>query len=130
MTSMHERAEEAERLMDWAFINFEDVTLFSASDVIENVPVWLGTSRSVPLVAGHDVIVTMPRNWRQKAAVKVGYAEPLIAPVAKGDRLGKLTVTGEGVPHLDLPLMAAEDVPRLGLPGRAIAVLSKYVTGT
>jgi serine-type D-Ala-D-Ala carboxypeptidase (penicillin-binding protein 5/6) len=130
MTSMHERAEEAERLMDWAFFNFEDVTLFSASDVIENVPVWLGTSRSVGLVAGRDVIVTMPRNWRQKAAVKVSYAEPLIAPIAKGDRLGKLTVTGEGVPHLEVALMAAEDVPRLGLPGRAIAVLSKYVTGT
>jgi serine-type D-Ala-D-Ala carboxypeptidase (penicillin-binding protein 5/6) len=130
MTSMHERAEESERLMDWGFFNYEDVTLFSAGDVIENVPVWLGTSHSVPLVAGRDVIVTMPRNWRQKAAVKVGYASPLTAPVAKGDTLGRLTVTGEGVPHLDMPLMAAEDVPRLGLPGRAMAVLSKYMTGT
>ena len=57
--------------MDWAFFNFEDVTLFSAGDVIEQVPVWLGTERTVPLVAGRDVIVTMPRNWRQKASVKV-----------------------------------------------------------
>jgi D-alanyl-D-alanine carboxypeptidase (penicillin-binding protein 5/6) len=130
MTSMHERAEESERLMDWGFFNYEDVTLFSAGDVIENVPVWLGTSHSVPLVAGRDVIVTMPRNWRQKAAVKVGYDSPLTAPVAKGDTLGRLTVTGEGVPHLDVPLMAADDVPRLGLPGRAMAVLSKYMTGT
>ena len=130
MTSMHERAEEAERLMDWAFFNFEDVTLFSAGDVIEHVPVWLGTERSVPLVAGRDVIVTMPRNWRQKASVKVSFDSPLTAPVAKGDTLGKLTVTGQGVPNLDVPLMAAADVPRLGLPGRAMAVLSKYVTGT
>ncbi len=44
--------------------------------------------------------------------------------------MGKLTVTGEGVPHIDVPLLAADDVPRLGLPGRAIAVLSQYVTGT
>jgi D-alanyl-D-alanine carboxypeptidase (penicillin-binding protein 5/6) len=130
MTSMHERAEESERLMDWAFFNFEDVTLFSAGDVIEHVPVWLGTERSVPLVTGRDVIVTMPRNWRQKASIKVSYASPLSAPVAKGDTLGKLTVTGQGVPNLDMPLMAAADVPRLGLPGRAMAVLSKYVTGT
>jgi serine-type D-Ala-D-Ala carboxypeptidase (penicillin-binding protein 5/6) len=130
MTSMHERAEESERLMDWAFFNFEDVTLFSAGDVIENVPVWLGTSPTVPLVAGRDVIVTMPRNWRQKASVKVSYAAPLTAPITKGETLGKLMVTGDGVPHLDMPLMAADDVPRLGLPGRAIAVLSKYVTGT
>ena len=55
---------------------------------------------------------------------------PITAPIARGDTLGKLTVSGEGVPHLDVPLMAAADVPLLGLPGRAIAVLSKYVTGT
>jgi D-alanyl-D-alanine carboxypeptidase (penicillin-binding protein 5/6) len=81
-------------------------------------------------VAGREVIVTMPRNWRQKAAVKVAYDSPLTAPIAKGDTLGKLTVTGDGVPHLDVPLMAAADVPRLALPGRAMAVLSKYMTGS
>ena len=130
MSSMRERAEESERLMDWAFFNFEDVTLFSAGDTIEQVPVWLGTSRSVPLVTGRDVTVTMPRNWRQKASVKVGFDTPLTAPVAKGDVVGKLTLAGDGVPHLEVPLMAGADVPRLGLPGRAIAVLSKYVGGT
>jgi D-alanyl-D-alanine carboxypeptidase (penicillin-binding protein 5/6) len=130
MTSMRERAEEAERLMDWGFFNFEDVTLFTAGDVIEQVPVWLGTERSVPLVSGRNVIVTMPRNWRQKASVKISFTSPLTAPVARGDTLGKLTVTGQGIPNLNVPLLAAADVPRLGLPGRAMAVLSKYVTGT
>jgi D-alanyl-D-alanine carboxypeptidase (penicillin-binding protein 5/6) len=129
MATMRERAEESERLMDWAFFNFEDVTLFSAGDAVENVPVWLGTSHSVPLVAGRDVVVTMPRNWRQKASVKVSYDAPLNAPVSKGDPVGKLSVSGEGVPHLDIPLMAGADVPRLSLPGRALAVLSKSMTG-
>ncbi len=130
MGSMRERAEESERLMDWAFFNFEDVTLFSAGDTIEQVPVWLGTSHSVPLVTGRDITVTMPRNWRQKASVKVGFNTPLTAPVAKGDVVGKLILAGDGVPHLEVPLMAGADVPRLGLPGRAMAVLSKYVSGT
>lgn len=130
MGSMRERAEEGERLMDWAFFNFEDVTLFSAGDIIENVPVWLGTDRSVALVAGRDLIVTMPRNWRQKAAVKVSFDSPVTAPVVQGDTLGRLTLTGHGVPNMEVPLLAAADVPRLGLPGRAMAVLSKYVTGT
>jgi D-alanyl-D-alanine carboxypeptidase (penicillin-binding protein 5/6) len=130
MSSMHERAEESERLMDWAFFNYEDVTLYTAGDVIEKVPVWLGTEHSVPLVAGKDLIVTMPRNWRQKASVKISYDTPLKAPIAKGDTLGKLEVTGQGVPNFSVPLLAVDDVPRLGLPGRAMAVLSKYVTGT
>jgi D-alanyl-D-alanine carboxypeptidase (penicillin-binding protein 5/6) len=130
MGSMHERAEEAERLVDWLFFNFEDVTLFTAGDVVDRVPVWLGTRRSVPLVAGHDLVVTMPRNWRQKASIKIAFEAPLQAPILKGATLGKLTVAGDGVPHMDVPLLAADDVPRLGLPGRAIAVLSQYVTGT
>jgi D-alanyl-D-alanine carboxypeptidase (penicillin-binding protein 5/6) len=129
MTSMHQRAEESERLMDWAFANFEDVTLFTAGDVVERVPVWLGTSPTVSLVGGRDLTVTMPRNWRNSASVKVSYATPIQAPVAKGTPLGKLVVSGQGVPNMDVPLLAGEDVSRLSLPGRAIAVLSHYVTG-
>ena len=130
MASMHERAEEAERLMDWCFFNFEDVTLFTAGDIVDRVPVWLGTERTVPVVGGRDLIVTMPRNWRQRAAIKIAYDSPLTAPVMKGDTVGKIVVSGEGVPNLSLPLLAAADVPRLGLPGRAIAVLARFVTGT
>ena len=77
-----------------------------------------------------SLTVTMPRNWRQKASIKISYNAPVKAPVAKGDAVGKLFVTGDGVPNFSIPLFAADDVPRLGLPGRAMAVLSKYVTGT
>jgi serine-type D-Ala-D-Ala carboxypeptidase (penicillin-binding protein 5/6) len=129
MSSMRERAEESERLMDWAFANFEDVTLFAAGDIVEQVPVWLGTSATVPLVAGRDLVVTMPRNWRKNASIRLAYETPVRAPVAKGDKVGKLTVGGHGVPVLDVPLLAGADVPKLGFPGRAMAVLSKYVTG-
>lgn len=129
MVTMRERAEESERLMDWTFANFEDVTLFAAGDVVERVPVWLGTNPTVPLVGGHDLVMTMPRNWRDHASIKVSYDTPIQAPVAKGTQLGKLVVSGNGVPGMEAPLLAGEDVPRLGLPGRAIAVLSHYVTG-
>ena len=129
LDSMHQRAEEGERLMDWAFANFEDVTLFAAGDVIERVPVWLGTHPTVPLVGGRDLVVTMPRNWRKNASVKVSYDAPIHAPVAKGTTLGRLAVKGDGVPAMEIPLLAGADVPKLSLPGRAIAVLSHYVTG-
>jgi serine-type D-Ala-D-Ala carboxypeptidase (penicillin-binding protein 5/6) len=130
MDSMHQRAEEGERLMDWAFANFEDVKLFAAGDVIERVPVWLGTNPTVPLVGGRDLVVTMPRNWRSNASVKVSYDAPITAPVAKGTTLGKLVVAGNGVPAMEVPLLAGEDVPKLSLPGRAMAVLSHYMTGS
>jgi D-alanyl-D-alanine carboxypeptidase (penicillin-binding protein 5/6) len=130
MNSMRERSEESERLMDWAFTNFEDVTLFAKGDAVEQAPVWLGDSPTVPLVGAHDLTVTMPRNWRKNAKVQISYDAPIRAPVAKGATLGKLTVTGDGVPSMDLPLLAGTDVPKLSLPGRAMAVLAHYVTGS
>jgi D-alanyl-D-alanine carboxypeptidase (penicillin-binding protein 5/6) len=129
MTSMRERAEEGERLMDWAFANFDDVTLFSADTAIEQAPVWLGTSHTVPLVAGRDLVLTMPRNWRQTAQVKLSYQAPIRAPVTKGVEVGKLTVSGQGVPAAEWTLLTGEAVPRLSLPGRAMSVLARMVGG-
>jgi D-alanyl-D-alanine carboxypeptidase (penicillin-binding protein 5/6) len=82
------------------------------------------------LVGGRDLVVTMPRNWRKNANISVAYDAPIRAPVAKGDQLGKLSISGQGVPAMEVPLLAGADVPKLGLPGRAIAVLSHYVTGS
>ncbi len=131
LDSMHERAEESERLMDWAFMNFDDVTLFAAGDPVEQVPVWLGATRTVPLVGAHGVVATLPRNWRQTAKIQVSFDAPVRAPVSLGTVIGKLTVSGQGVPqHMDVPLVAGADVPKLGIPGRAVAVLEHYVLGS
>ena len=127
--TMHQRAEESERLLEWAFAEFEDVTLFTAGDTVEQAPVWLGAEPTVPLVGGRELEVTMPRNWRGKARIAIEYDTPIPAPVIRGTTLGRLTVSGPGVPDMSVPLLAGADVARLGLPGRALAVLSHYVTG-
>ena len=132
MESMHQRAEEGERLMDWAFANFEDVTLFTAGDVVERVPVWLGTQPTVPLVGGRDLVVTMPRNWRQE---RIGEGRATTRRSTRRWRrattLGKLMVAGAGrAGAWRCRCWPGTDVPKLGLPGRAMAVLSQYVTGS
>jgi len=83
----------------------------------------------VPLVGGRDLLVTMPRNWQRRAQVAVQYDTPIHAPIARGATLGRLAISGDGVPNVTMPLLAGADVDRLGLPGRALAVLSHYVVG-
>ncbi|MDE2008036.1 MAG: D-alanyl-D-alanine carboxypeptidase, partial [Rhodospirillales bacterium] len=123
MPSGRERTEQGERLMDWAFASFENVRLFAAGETVEQVPVWLGARRSVPLVAAQGVLVTVPHGWRDKAKVAVSYDAPVPAPVAKGAVLGSLQLTGTGMGDRRITLVAGEAVPRLGLPGRAMASL-------
>ncbi len=129
-TSMHQRAEESERLLEWAFREWENVRLLAGADTVEQAPVWLGTQRSVPLVAGKDLVITMPHNWRKSAQIAVDYDTPVAAPVRSGTVLGTLKVSGKGVPEMEVPLLAGADVPRLSLPGRAVAVLSHYALGS
>ena len=130
MKSMHERALESDKMMGWAFSNFENVTLFTANEIIDNAPVWLGHGKTVPLVGGRDLVVTLPRSWRQTASIKISYDSPIRAPIAKGDTIGTLLLRGQGVPAMDVKLLAGVDVPRLSLPMRGLAVLSHYVSGS
>lgn len=126
------RSEEARLLLNWCYQAWVNVTLFTAADTVEQAKVWLGTQPSVPLVGGKDLVMTVPRNWQASTKVSVQYQSPIPAPVARGDVLGKLLVS-TGAPNatpMELPLLAGADVPRLGLPGRAMAVLSHYVTGS
>src|SRR3954452_8337140 len=130
LTSMHQRREESERLLEWSFREFENVTLFTAGDTVENVKVWLGSKPTVPLVGGRDLVITLPRQWRHSAKIALVYDTPIPAPINRGDQLGKLVVSGQGVPTMEVPLLAGADVGRLGLPGRAMAVISRYVLGS
>ena len=62
LPTMRARAEESERLLEWGFREFENVSLFRAGETVEEVPVYLGDRRTVPLVGGRDVVVTLPRS--------------------------------------------------------------------
>ncbi|WP_249120325.1 D-alanyl-D-alanine carboxypeptidase family protein [Plastoroseomonas hellenica] len=127
--SMRARSEESERLMEWAFREFENVVLFRASETIEEVPVWLGDRASVPLVGGRDVVLSLPRVWRNRLQVKLRYEAPLPAPVARGQEIGHMEVGGQGVPAMTVPLIAGADVARLGLLPRIPAVIGRWVFG-
>ena len=129
LPSMAARREETERLMEWGFREFENVSLFRASETIEEAPVYLGDRLKVPLVGARDVVMTLPRQWRRNLQVKLRYDSPIPAPVTKGQELGKLEVSGAGVPPMSVPLLAGVDVARLGLIPRIPAVIGRLVSG-
>ena len=129
LPSMRARAEESSRLLEWGFREFDNVVMFRAADTVEEVPVWLGERPTVPLVTGRDLVLTLPRQWRQGLRARVRYDAPVAAPVAKGQELGKLVVSGQGVPEMELPLIAGADVERLGLFARIPVVIGRWFGG-
>ncbi|MBS7791453.1 D-alanyl-D-alanine carboxypeptidase [Roseococcus sp. SDR] len=129
LPTMRARAEESERLMEWGFREFDNVVLFRAADTIEEVPVHLGDRRTVPLIGGREVVATVPRGWRDSLQARIRYEAPVPAPVVKGQELGRLEISGRGVPPMTLPLYAGADVERLGVLARIPAVIGQMMGG-
>ena len=129
LPSSRARVEESERLLGWAFANFDDVRLLAAHQVVQSVPVWLGARPSVGAAIDQDIVLTVPNGWRSRAKVVVDFASPVTAPVRAGQVIGTLVVSGTGFADLRAPLVAADTVARLGLAARAVAVLKSAVGG-
>lgn len=115
-----DRAEEARKLLQWAFRSFEGKLLFEAGETIAQAPVYGGEAASVALVAPKPVRVLAPRGSNERLTAEVVYQTPLRPPVAKGQVVARLKVRRGAVQALDLPLQAAADVAEGPLSRRAL----------
>lgn len=129
LPSMKARSQESENLIEWAFREYENYSLFKTGEEVHGAAVWLGDAKTVPLVAGDDLVVTLPRRARQNMKVSAVFQEPIPAPIQKGQQVGKLVVAAPGVPTYELPLVAGESVGQLGPAGRVGAALSYLIFG-
>jgi len=126
LPTMKARAQESERLIAWAFREFNDYRLFAAGDKVDDGEVWLGSEPKVPLSVVKDFIVTLPRKARKDMKVTVEYDRPISAPIQKGDTVGKVVMTAPDVPSVEAPLIAAASVERMNPWGR-VATLAGYL---
>jgi D-alanyl-D-alanine carboxypeptidase (penicillin-binding protein 5/6) len=118
LPSMKARAQESERLIDWAFREFNNYQLFVKGDKVEDAEVWLGSEAKVPLTVDNNLVVTIPRKARRDMKVSVSYDKPVPAPVKKGQPVGKVVVTVPDMPPAETTLVAGADVDRMGALGR------------
>ena len=126
LPTMKARAQESERLIEWAFREFNDYRLFAAGEKVDDGEVWLGAEPKVPLSVGEDFIVTLPRKARKDMKVTVEYGRPIPAPIQKGDMVGKVVVTAPDATSAEAPLIAATSIERMNPWGR-IATLAGYL---
>jgi D-alanyl-D-alanine carboxypeptidase (penicillin-binding protein 5/6) len=128
-SSMRQRAEESERVIDWAFREFQTYKIFAAGQEVDRIDIWLGQKGSVPLLAAQDVAITMPRRLRQQLQAKIIYDSPVPAPVLAGQQLGRVSLTAPGLTPIDVPLIAQDGVEKLGYSSRLAAAVNHLIFG-
>ena len=111
MSSVQERAEEAEAAVNWAFRQFTQKKYGSEGSRIAEVSLWNGSHRSVGVVLERDLEILVPVLGDEQVLFELEYKKPFPAPVKKGQKIAVLKVQPKGLPETKVPLLAEQDIP-------------------
>ena len=118
LTSVEARAEEAEKIVNWAFRQFAMREVATMGTQIATADVWMGEAATVGLTLGADVTLLVPTTGDAEMTAQAIYDTPLEAPIAAGQEIGTLVITREGLPETRVPLLADAAVARGGFAVR------------
>jgi len=108
------RAEEAERIVSWAFRQFAEKTVAKAGVRVAEAEVFLGEADSVGLVPAEDLRLLVPALVQDKVEAEVIYKGPLMAPVEAGVPVAELVIKVPGLPDHQIQLVAETPVAKAG----------------
>ena len=129
LSSNNERSEEAEKMMSWAFREYDNYKLIKKGDKLADIPVWYGVDKSVPLVANEDIIKTLKKNRYNQMSMKVVYNKPIKAPVKMGQQLGVLKLEFPEGKVEEIPLVAGQTINKVGLTSKIMYNLKYLLSG-
>ena len=112
------RASESLKLLNWGFQFYEAVQLYGKGQPVSSLRVWKGSENTVKAGFTQDFIVAVPKGYADKIQAQFVSQQPLMAPVAQGQKVGTVKVTIDGKPYGDYPVEALETVPVAGFFGR------------
>ena len=108
--SSKDRFNACKQLLDYGFANY---ALVAPELQAGSVPVKLGVADSVAAVPREDVKLLVDKAQRNEVHIQTELEDSVAAPVSKGQKLGTMTVSVGQQVIAQIPLLAAEDVPKL-----------------
>ena len=125
--SENDRANEAQKLLNWGYTAFEAVKLFDAGQAVVTPKVWKGAENTVKLGRNEAIVVALPAGSAARLKTSISRADPLLAPLAKGQQAAVLKVSVGDQAVLDVPLLVLEGVAQAGFMGRAWDALRLWI---
>ena len=110
-----ERFAAGRKLLDYGFANFALVKMTPPEEYLAPIPVAHGTAETVQPICEEPAAFLLKKGQEAMVEQSVYLPEKLEAPVKAGDVLGRVTVTLSGGEIGGYDIVAAEDVPRMGL---------------
>jgi D-alanyl-D-alanine carboxypeptidase (penicillin-binding protein 5/6) len=113
------RASESQTLLNYGFRFYETIQLYQAGQQLSEARVWKGMEEQVRLGIEDELFVTIPRGRYDDLVARLAIRPELSAPLAEGEQVGEISVTLDGDPVAQLPLITLNAVAEAGFFGRS-----------
>jgi D-alanyl-D-alanine carboxypeptidase (penicillin-binding protein 5/6) len=105
-------------LLEWGFRFFEAHKLYDAGKQIAKQHVWKGSEEEVGLGLTAPLVISVERGRYTQLKPMMDVPKQLVAPITKGQVIGKLRVSLDGKVIAERPLVALAEVPEANFFGR------------
>jgi len=98
-------------LLEWGFRFFESHKLYDAQKAIATHQVWKGTENQLGLGLAAPLVISVERGRYTQLKPMMDVPKQLIAPIKKGQVIGKLRVSLDNKVIAERPLIALQEIP-------------------
>ncbi|WP_206860234.1 D-alanyl-D-alanine carboxypeptidase family protein [Lysobacter changpingensis] len=113
-TSENQRAVDSQALLNWGFRFFETHKLYDVGKAVAKQKVWKGAADEVQLGVAEPLLVTVQRGKYDQLKPMMDVPKQLVAPIAKGQKIGTVKVMLDGKVVSQRPLVALNAVEEGG----------------
>ncbi|MFS6938181.1 D-alanyl-D-alanine carboxypeptidase family protein [Neisseria animaloris] len=116
--STEARASESSKLLNWALQSYDTPKLYDANQTISQVKVYKGSSNAVNVGFLDAAYVTIPHGEGKNIKPILETMQPVLAPIEKGQVLGKLRIMNGGKVLAEKNVVALNSVEEASWFGR------------
>jgi len=114
------RATESQKLLNFGFQLFDTTLVYKKNQAIKAIKVWKGSTEMVKPTAAKNFFITLPKGDIKLLKAEVSSMQPLVAPIKKGQTIGKIEFKLNGETVQTLPLVAEKSVEVAGIFGQLL----------
>lgn len=126
--SANGRINESAKLLNWGYVAYDSVQIVPANKVLANLRVWNGEKNEITAKANQAINLVIPKGYANKVQYNFvpvtgdenNGGEKLVAPIVKGQILGKIVVSIENKTFMEIPVKSDEQIEQGSLWRRFI----------
>lgn len=128
-SSTKSRESESKQLLSYGFRFFDTVSPSSTEDTLAEARVWMGKQDTLPVGVAEPVLLTIAKGDSNKISAELEYSSELVAPIGKGDVVGRVIYRLEDKTVASVDLVAQQEVEEAGVFKKIIDWFKRLISG-